>query len=43
MAPMFVWIEVLFMLDYKPEMQERLKKLVDADIAQYRASLKKIK
>ncbi|KAI9221179.1 DUF962 domain-containing protein [Blastocladiella britannica] len=38
MAPLFVWMEVLFMLGYKPEMEARMQKQVDVEIAKFRAS-----
>ena len=32
-APLFVWMEVLFALGYRPELQERLESAVKARVA----------
>ena len=33
LAPLFVWLEVLFMLGYRPELKARIDKGVKEDIA----------
>lgn len=33
LAPMFVWLEILFFLGYRPELQARVDKQVKAEIA----------
>lgn len=38
LAPLFVWLEVLFSMGYRPELKKRLEKAVEADIAKFRAS-----
>jgi 2-hydroxy fatty acid dioxygenase len=38
LAPLFVWLEVLFMLGYRPDLQQRIESLVLEDIAKFRAS-----
>eukprot|EP00331_Platyophrya_macrostoma_P004207 CAMPEP_0176419924 /NCGR_PEP_ID=MMETSP0127-20121128/8323_1 /TAXON_ID=938130 /ORGANISM="Platyophrya macrostoma, Strain WH" /LENGTH=130 /DNA_ID=CAMNT_0017800467 /DNA_START=224 /DNA_END=616 /DNA_ORIENTATION=+ len=40
-APDFVVIEVMFMLGYKPEVQREAHKMIDRNIADYRASKSK--
>lgn len=40
LAPLFVWLEVLFMLGYRPELQSRVEKQVEQEIAKFRASSK---
>lgn len=40
LAPLFVWLEILFTLGYRPELKSRVDKLVEQDIAQFRASKK---
>ncbi|KAI9183966.1 hypothetical protein H9P43_003019 [Blastocladiella emersonii ATCC 22665] len=40
MAPLFVWMEVLFVLGYNPELAERLDKQIDVEIAKFRATQK---
>jgi len=36
LAPLFVWLEVLFMLGYRPELKARLDKGVEEDIANFK-------
>ncbi len=43
LAPMFVWLEVLFKFGYRPELQIRVEKLVQIEIAQFRAANGKAK
>ncbi|KAK4934715.1 hypothetical protein LTR10_024088 [Elasticomyces elasticus] len=38
LAPLFVWMELLFALGYRPELKSRLDKMVKEDIAKYRES-----
>lgn len=38
LAPLFVWLEILFALGYRPELKTRMEKLVAQDIAKYRDS-----
>lgn len=33
LAPCFVWLEVLFWFGYRPELQERVRKSVEIEIA----------
>lgn len=40
-AVFFVWLEVLFMLGYKPKLRKELDKLVVAEIARFEAEKKK--
>lgn len=37
LAPLFVWLEVLFKLGYRPELQARVEKAVAKEIAKFRA------
>jgi 2-hydroxy fatty acid dioxygenase len=37
LAPLFVWLEVLFYFGYRPELQARVQKAVQKEIAKYRA------
>lgn len=37
LAPLFVWLELLFMLGYRPELQARVKKAVEVEIAKFKA------
>lgn len=37
LAPLFVWLETLFALGYRPELQARVDKMVQQDIAKFRA------
>ncbi|KAK6383477.1 uncharacterized protein PV06_00926 [Exophiala oligosperma] len=38
LAPLFVWLEILFALGYRPELKNRVEKMVQQDIAKYRQS-----
>lgn len=38
LAPLFVWLEILFALGYRPELKSRVEKMVQQDIAKYRES-----
>lgn len=38
LAPLFVWLEVLFYFGYRPELKARLDKRVEAEIAKFKAS-----
>lgn len=40
LAPMFVWLEVLFKLGYRKELQTRVEKRVRVEIAKFRAESK---
>lgn len=40
LAPMFVWLEVLFFLGYRPELQARVEKKVQAELAKINAQSK---
>ena len=40
LAPLFVWLETLFALGYRPELKERVDKEVQEDIAKFRSSKK---
>jgi len=40
LAPMFVWLEILFALGYRPELQARVEKKVQAEIAKFRSQAK---
>lgn len=37
LAPLFVWLELLFMLGYRQELQARVNKAVEIEIAKFRA------
>jgi len=37
LAPLFVWLELLFMIGYRPELQKRVAKAVEVEIAKFRA------
>lgn len=37
LAPLFVWLELLFMLGYRPELKKRVDKAVQVEIAKFRA------
>lgn len=39
LAPLFVWLELLFALGYRPELRGRVEKMVLQDITKYRESL----
>ncbi|AEO65358.1 uncharacterized protein THITE_2149855 [Thermothielavioides terrestris NRRL 8126] len=36
LAPLFVWLELLFALGYRPELQKRVNKAVELEIAKFR-------
>ncbi|ROT37393.1 DUF962 domain-containing protein, partial [Sodiomyces alkalinus F11] len=38
LAPLFVWLEFLFKLGYRPELQARVSKAVEKEIAKFRAA-----
>lgn len=38
LAPLFVWLEVLFLMGYRPGLKSRLDSAVQADIAKFRMS-----
>ena len=38
LAPLFVWLEVLFMFGYRPDLQQRVESLVKQDVAKFRSS-----
>lgn len=40
LAPMFVWLEVLFKLGYRKELQMRVEKRVEEEVAKFRAQAK---
>lgn len=40
LAPMFVWLEILFRLGYRRELQARVEKKVQAEIAKFQAKSK---
>lgn len=40
LAPMFVWLEILFFLGYRPELQARVEKKVQAEIAKFKEQSK---
>lgn len=37
LAPLFVWLELLFMLGYRPELKARVDKAVEVEIAKFRS------
>ncbi|KAK4199578.1 hypothetical protein QBC40DRAFT_80438 [Triangularia verruculosa] len=37
LAPLFVWLELLFMIGYRPELKKRVDKAVAVEIAKFRA------
>ena len=37
LAPLFVWLELLFMIGYRPELKKRVDKAVEVEIAKFRA------
>lgn len=37
LAPLFVWLELLFMIGYRPELKKRVDKAVEIEIAKFRA------
>lgn len=40
LAPMFVWLEILFSLGYRPELQARVQKKVQTEIAKFKEQSK---
>jgi len=38
LAPLFVWLEVLFLMGYRPGLKSRLDRAVEEDIAKFRMS-----
>ncbi|KAI5466655.1 hypothetical protein BGZ63DRAFT_3739 [Mariannaea sp. PMI_226] len=40
LAPMFVWLELLFMFGYRPELQARVEKRVQEELAKMKSSSK---
>lgn len=40
LAPMFVWLEILFKLGYRPELQARVQKAVQLEIARFKSQSK---
>lgn len=40
LAPMFVWLELLFKLGYRPELQARVETAVNQKIAKFKAESK---
>lgn len=38
LAPLFVWLELLFSLGYRPELQARVEKAVQKEIAKFKSS-----
>ena len=38
LAPLFVWMEILFYFGYRPELKSRLEKGVEGEIAKYKGS-----
>ena len=43
LAPFFVWLEFLFMCGYRPELRQRLKTSVEAEIKKFREGKEKKK
>jgi len=43
LGPLFAWYEVLFTLGWNPELRKRLQKKIDSNIAEWKASQKKVK
>jgi uncharacterized membrane protein YGL010W len=41
LAPMFVWMEVLFLFGYRPQLQQRLEKKAEQSIAEWKQKLAK--
>lgn len=41
LAPFFVWMEILFMLGYRPELKSRIDKAISKQISEFRASKSK--
>ncbi|KAI6785900.1 putative endoplasmic reticulum membrane protein-like protein [Emericellopsis cladophorae] len=40
LAPMFVWLEILFFFGYRPELQARVQKQVQAELVKFRTEQK---
>lgn len=38
LAPLFVWLEILFALGYRPELKERVEKLVKQEVKKFQES-----
>ncbi len=38
LAPFFVWMELLFLLGYRPELKSRLDKAVEVEVDKFRSS-----
>lgn len=38
LAPLFVWLELLFKLGYRPELQARVEKAVQREIAKFKSA-----
>jgi len=36
LAPLFVWLEILFALGYRPELKSRVDKMIEIDVAKFR-------
>ena len=36
LAPLFVWLEILFKLGYRPELKARVDKATDIEVAKFR-------
>lgn len=41
LAPFFVWMEILFMLGYRPELKSRIDKAIQKQVSDFRASKNK--
>ena len=41
LAPLFVWLEILFMLGYRPELRARIEAAVEREVNKYREGLEK--
>lgn len=41
LAPLFVWLEFLFMIGYRPELKKRVDKAVEIEVAKFRARKQK--
>ena len=40
LAPLFVWMEILFSLGYRPELKSRIDNMVEEDVSKFRESKK---
>ena len=40
LAPLFVWLELLFLLGYRPELQARVEKRIQQEIAKFKTGSK---